>query len=271
MICPFLSFKEERWRIVTITKLLSLLSLFSVATFSMMFFSAHKRNVIHHELNVDSVEKNNAQLKVFFISDIHRRKVDHRLLKKIDRDVDLVIIGGDLAEKNVPHKRIAENVQQLSRLGPVFYVWGNNDREVGEREIRKIMNRYQANILDNIDLPVPGHPLWGICGTDDPSCMKTEVEAALENVDQYENLIFVSHQPRIWQKVERYINPTIMFAGHTHGGQIRLGPYGLDEKGYYEIKDGTAKLISNGYGTTKIPLRLGAPSECHIVTLNYTK
>lgn len=236
-----------------------------------MFVSAHKRNVIHHKLDVDMAEKNNAQLKIFFISDIHRRKIDDQLLDKIDKDIDMVIIGGDLAEKGVPLARIEKNIQNLNRLAPIFYVWGNNDREVGEVEIRKIMAQYQGSILDNTNIPIPNHSQWGICGTDDPSCKMTNVTAAIENIDQYKNVIFVSHQPRVWPKVEQYVKPTIMFAGHTHGGQIRLGPYGLDEKGYFKKNGNTGKLISNGYGTTQIPLRLGAPAQCHIVTLNYKK
>ena len=62
-----------------------------------------------------------------------------------------------------------------------------------------------------------------------------------------------------------------MLAGHTHGGQIRIGKYGLQEKGSFRMKQGRAKLISNGYGTSTLPLRLGAAPECHVIEINYGK
>lgn len=39
------------------------------------------------------------------------------------------------------------------------------------------------------------------------------------------------------------------------------------ELGKTGIVKNAAYLISNGYGTTKVPLRLGAEPETHIVTL----
>ena len=33
-----------------------------------------------------------------------------------------------------------------------------------------------------------------------------------------------------------------MLAGHTHGGQIRFGKYGLQDKGTFRLEKGRAKL-----------------------------
>ena len=236
-----------------------------------MYLSAKRRNVIRHHLDTNPKGTSNTQLKIFFISDIHRRKIDHKLLKKIDKDIDIVIIGGDLAERNVPLSRISKNIQYLSQLGQIFFVWGNNDREAGETEIRKIIARYNGIVLDNENCQVPGQPRWGICGTDDPSSGNVNIEASLRDIEQYEKVIFVSHQPCVLKQVKCLFEPTIMLAGHTHGGQIRMGKYGIAQKGYFRKFHGRAKLISNGYGTTKIPLRLGAPPECHIMTLYFKK
>ena len=59
---------------------------------------------------------------MFFISDIHRRKIDDKLLAKIQsaHEIDVVIIGGDLAEKGVPLTRIAKNIRKLAQLGRYF-------------------------------------------------------------------------------------------------------------------------------------------------------
>lgn len=228
---------------------------------------AKERNVLRHELNIGMTR--NKRLKIFFISDIHKRIIDEKLLRKIDSDIDLVIIGGDLAEKNVPLSRISNNIKMLSKIGQVFYVWGNNDREVGENQIRHMIRQYHGVILDNRSVSIAGRPNWGICGTDDPSSCQDNVEKALENINRFQHVIFVSHQPVVWQEVEQYAKPTLMLAGHTHGGQIRIGKLGISPKGFYRVSGERAKLISNGFGTTSIPLRLGAKPQCHIITINY--
>lgn len=222
-------------------------------------------------MNVGIDSDSNRELTMFFISDIHRRKIDKKLLDKINDRIDLVIIGGDLAEKGVPLSRISKNVRNLARLGPVYYVWGNNDREAGEGPIREIIARYSGKILDNESAFVPGHPMWGICGTDDPSSRKVDIDATIRNVHRYRKIIFVTHTPSILRKAEKVIRPDIMLAGHTHGGQIRIGKYGLFEKGSYQLNGDRAKLISNGFGTSTLPLRLGAASECHVIKIRYTE
>ena len=165
--------------------------------------------------------------------------------------------------------RISKNIRALSRLGPIYFIWGNNDREAGEEEIRKIIALWGGKILDNESTPLPGHPKWGILGTDDPSSRKSNIDATLRNVEQYEKTILVTHTPSLFRKVERVFHPDLMLAGHTHGGQIRIGKLGLLEKGSFEIDGGRAKLISNGFGTSTLPLRLGARPECHIIKINY--
>ncbi|WP_370314234.1 hypothetical protein [Guptibacillus hwajinpoensis] len=59
----------------------------------------------------------------------------------------------------------------------------------------------------------------------------------------------------------------MILSGHTHGGQIRLFGWGIREKGGIKNINGTTVVISNGYGTTTLPLRLMAPAESHIFIL----
>ncbi len=235
-----------------------------------MFWIAKERNVKQHHIQVNNHSGRRKKMTVFFITDIHRRKIDKRLLKKLKQEIDLVIIGGDLAEKNVPLARIDQNVERLSKLGQVFYVWGNNDREVGEEAIREIMARHNGIILDNENQVIPSHHDWGICGTDDPSSKKINLEKSLERIERYQNVLFVSHQPIVWKRAEQFIKPTLMLSGHTHGGQIRFGKFGIGDKGFFKWSGNRGKLISNGYGTSSIPFRLGAHPESHLITIYYS-
>jgi predicted MPP superfamily phosphohydrolase len=242
-----------------------------VSILAYMFLYANRKNVNHHSFSVRKDSGEGKELSVFFISDIHRRRIDRHLLRKVRSHglIDIVIIGGDLAEGGVPLSTIDWNVERLSEIAPLFFIWGNNDREVGEGAIRDIIKRHDGTILDNTDAKIKSHPLWGICGTDDPSSGNVDVEAALKNAQNYSYLIVATHTPSLFRKVEKICTPELMVAGHMHGGQIRLGNIALHPLGQFTEADGKARLISNGYGTSIVPLRLGAAPESHIITIKY--
>lgn len=261
--------ERERWRIATVKKLIYLLGFITSIFFLFMFINAKRKNVITHKMNVEGATTHHSTLTLFFISDIHRRKIDETLLSKINSEIDIVIIGGDLAEKGVPISRISENIRKLSYLGPIYFIWGNNDREVGELEIREVIAKHGGTILENENAPIPGHQTWGILGTDDPSSRRVDMNATLQGVENYEKTILVTHTPALFRKVESKFHPDLMLAGHTHGGQIRVGKFGLFEKGSFEIKGCRAQLVSNGFGTSAVPFRLGAMPECHIIKIRY--
>jgi predicted MPP superfamily phosphohydrolase len=267
-----LPFSYERRGMITNNNIMVSLFSLMIGFFAFMFVSAHRRNVIYHSMDALSDGISGKKLSVFFISDIHRRKIDDKLIAKVQfgHTIDVVIIGGDLAERGVPLTRIAENIRMLAQLGPLFYIWGNNDREAGEQEIRDIIIRHGGKILDNENVDIPGHPHWGIAGTDDPTNGNVDIESTFRRINQYENVIVVTHTPSLFREVEQVYQPRLMLAGHTHGGQIRVGKYGLQDKGTFHIENGRAKLISNGYGTSTLPLRLGAAPESHVIVINYT-
>ena len=56
-----------------------------------------------------------------------------------------------------------------------------------------------------------------------------------------------------------------MLSGHTHGGQIHLFGFRPYERGRLKRENDLTILISNGYGTTGVPLRLGAKAETHLI------
>lgn len=255
---------------IVLTSLACISGIFA-SVFAYMFIYAHRKKVIHHSYSVRKYDHEGKELSVFFISDIHRRRIDEHLLKKVRsiRTIDIVIIGGDLAEGGVPLSRIDQNVKRLSQLAPTFFIWGNNDREVGEDAIRNIIEKHGGRILDNSDAIIESHPEWGICGTDDPSSRNVNVEKALKNAEQYSYLIVATHTPSLFRKVEEFRTPELLVAGHMHGGQIRLGKFAMHPLGQFKEADGKARLISNGYGTSLVPLRLGAAPESHVITIKY--
>ena len=228
---------------------------------------AFQVNIVEHELAIEGM-KNGEELHIFFISDIHRRAIPEKMIHQLAGKVDAVIIGGDLTEKGVPLSRTANNLLQLSKLGTVFYVYGNNDREVGAESLRKILLEHEVHILTNDSFRLSDFTTSiRIVGINDGFNGNVDMNRAFSKVSDEDVVIFVSHAPQYFPGAKDKIHPHLLLAGHLHGGQIRLGPLGLYEKGSYRLKDDYVELISNGFGTTGIPLRLGAKPECHLITL----
>lgn len=233
-----------------------------------MVKEAFENNVVHHEINLTGEEE---KYSIFFISDIHTRLISDKMIRNIKEPINAVIIGGDLADKRTPISKIYQNLRLLQTLGPVYFVWGNNDREVGEERLRGIFQETGVKIVENeaILLPNMVNRCW-LSAVDDVSSRKASPEKAFEKCDPQDTVIFVSHNPILFSKIGNY-HADIYLAGHFHGGQIRLGPFGIYPQGAFSDDEGKYTLISNGYGTTMFPLRLGAKPECHIIDLNFRR
>lgn len=202
--------------------------------------------------------------KLLFISDVHRRKLRHKMFSD---QVDLVVIGGDFVEHGVPEQRIRENLKVLSGLAPVYYVFGNNDREIGEGRLRKLLEEQGVTILDDESVELFGNPKLKLTGIDYFAFRENSIEEAFRTVDKHDSVIFISHTPFVFKYVKQHYPASLLMAGHTHGGQIRLGRFGIFERGSLNVSEGVTELVSNGFGTTTLPLRLGAKAEFHILEI----
>ena len=243
------------------------LFIFFISLACYMLRLAFQVNIKNHSLQIKEMQSGE-KLRVFFISDIHRRKIPDTLIKTLIGKVDIVIIGGDLTEKGVPLKRTKHNILLLNKLGTVFFVYGNNDREVDVQKFDSILLETGVTILKNDSARIQtGNSIIRLIGIDDGFSGRVKIEEAFQKVKDHDIIIFVSHAPAFFKHAKKIAIPHLLLAGHLHGGQIRLGPFGLYENGEFIEKVNSAELVSNGFGTTGVPLRLGAKSECHIITL----
>lgn len=241
----------------------------ALAAFALLLFMV--RNAFAEKLNKQTIhlasEKPFDPFQLLFIADIHRRTIKADL---IDFPIDLIVIGGDLVEKGVPLKRVAENIKNLTAIAPVYFVWGNNDREVGEEFLRSIFEETGVTIIENdaILLKNSNNPCW-FSAVDDQS---KEVQKALKKCRDKDAIVFIAHNPEVFPSLKNVpVQVDLMLAGHYHGGQIRFGKFGIYPLGSFSTVDGVPTLISNGYGTTLVPFRFGAKPECHIIDLHFQK
>ncbi|MGY3714152.1 metallophosphoesterase [Sutcliffiella cohnii] len=237
-----------------------------------MYKLAHENNVIINTFTFTKYPSSFRPLQLFFISDIHKRVIDDNLIVQIKTPVDAVIIGGDLLEKGVPFSRVEENVKKLQKIGPVYFVWGNNDYEVDYHYLDSLLLSLNVKILDNtaINFESSNGEKIALLGVDDLSQERDQLNVALMDAEENSFKILIAHEPSIVSKFSSRENISIVLTGHTHGGQIRFFGYGPYELGKVHHLEHTTLLVSNGYGTTGVPLRLGAKSETHLITIKGT-
>ncbi|KAB2338348.1 metallophosphoesterase [Cytobacillus depressus] len=241
-----------------------------VGLIAYMYKEAFADRVIQNNLTFTDFPESLGEVKIFFISDIHKRTISEKIINEArNSKPDIVIIGGDLVEKGVSFERVKENLLKLKALGPVYFVWGNNDYEVNFRELDALFLDCGVKVLDNTAVSfesTAGDQLI-LLGVDDVSRKRDRIDLALQDAGEAGFRVLVSHSPEIIKKIKTEHRIRLVLSGHTHGGQIHILGYSPYEKGSIKKGKETTLLISNGYGTTALPLRLGAKAETHIITL----
>ncbi|KHF40370.1 metallophosphoesterase [Halalkalibacter okhensis] len=230
-----------------------------------MAIEAKRNRVIEETIVFKTLPKAFDGYRLFFISDIHRRVIPESLLQKIEKETDMIIIGGDLCEKGVPLKRIEKNLQSLSKVAPCLFIWGNNDEEVGIDNLRKIFEAHGIMELSNnkkFIQKMDGELI--IASVDD---VEQDIPLTLYDIPKDKFSILICHFPEVSEMLKPDHPYSLILSGHTHGGQIRIFGWGIAQKGQWIERASCKQLISNGYGTTGLPLRLGAPCETHLLTL----
>ncbi|HEX6766542.1 MAG TPA: metallophosphoesterase [Polyangiaceae bacterium] len=156
-----------------------------------------------------------------------------------------------------------------------YAVLGNHEHWTGHPDaVRAVLEsagfRLLAGTCETLELPeAPGVRL---CGTEEPWGPALDAELASSGVSA---TLVLSHTPdNVYALAER--GATAVFAGHTHGGQMRLpllGPlivpsrYGRRfDQGHFLV-DGTHLFVSAGVGADAPNLRLFCPPDILIVDL----
>lgn len=242
-----------------------LLSILLLLFLVFMLRQAFENNIRQHEIVREGI---NEEFKVFFISDVHNRWIDEKMLATLNT-IDVIIIGGDFVDKRTSEMKIEDNLKRLQAIAPIYFVWGNNDREIDEKKLTKLFRKYEVTVLcnDSVKLSHMKNSVR-LCAVDF-HCNESNIKSAIEEVEEQDSVLFIAHNPQIFSKVRNEIKPALLMAGHLHGGQIRFGRLGMYTNGSFKERRGIPTLISNGYGTTLIPLRFGARPECHVIHIRF--
>ncbi|AOH55550.1 metallophosphoesterase [Peribacillus muralis] len=247
-----------------------------VLVFVMVFYmwrTAKQDRLIIQDLYFNDFPEGFGDMRIFFISDLHRRILSDHLIEGARGKVDLVIIGGDIRESGVPIERVENNLLKLKELGPLYFVWGNNDYEGDFHELDATLLKHGVKILDNTAVSFESQKGREIAllGIDDITEERDRLDLALSDCGNEPFRILVSHNPSVKKQLTSEHRISLVLSGHTHGGQIRIFGYGPYQIGGIKKEGDCLYMTSNGYGTSAVPLRLEARPETHLFTLKRGK
>ncbi|EZH67641.1 hypothetical protein DH09_06840 [Bacillaceae bacterium JMAK1] len=210
------------------------------------------------------VENSKEDCSLLFISDLHKRRLNDRHIKTINTvdTVDCVIIGGDFVERKTTVETLEHNLNMLKRLSSqIIFVYGNHDYRWNQKQLKDMLDQENIIVLENEGMYISDGVY--VYGTKDESTK----QAVIQKRQNEDYCILISHNPLVPLQHPNSRVYDLILSGHTHGGQIRLFGLGLRERGRWQ-QLGSAKMrISNGFGTRKVHLRLGAPPEVHHILL----
>lgn len=100
-----------------------------------------------------------------------------------------------------------------------------------------------------------------------------DLPATMREITDDAPVILMVHEPDIFPKVSKRVSLT--FAGHTHGGQVRIFGYAPVVPSIYGsryayghiIEGGRHLIVSGGLGCSSLPVRFGSPPEIVIADL----
>ncbi|WP_438351299.1 metallophosphoesterase [Paenibacillus sp. FA6] len=249
-----------------------------------MYNEAVRNHIIPIEIGMSRLPSSFDGSVILFITDIHRRNLPRDLLMALKGQVDWILLGGDMMEKNVPLSRVERNMRLLSSVAPVYAVHGNHDYKADVLSLDSILIQCGVELLinKNVRLEKNGSHIW-LTGVDYPHIRKRSYSTLpkLPSTEANTCRLVLVHDPA-W--INRYSTKPadLTLAGHTHGGQIDLpffGPVHLD-KHYRDLPSGTFQweqpnaliktatiFISRGFGYRHLPLRFRCPAEINLITL----
>jgi predicted MPP superfamily phosphohydrolase len=214
------------------------------------------------------------------VSDLHSgvfcgpQRLAHIVDATNDLNADLIAITGDVINNSMAEFPDAlAAIRRLRSRHGIYFCEGNHDLIPDDDQFAiacaasglNLLREQSATVLvENRRLILGGVP-W--MGRHFP--VRPEIVGRLFPARQEGDVrLLLAHHPHFFDSAD---SADLVLAGHTHGGQVMLGPIGLGPlffkywTGLYR-RGPTSMIVSNGAGDW-FPCRIGAPAEVGLIRL----
>lgn len=258
------------------------------------FVEPNLLTIEEHTLYVTNLPQNLKNIRIAFASDLHQcawfsqKRVEDVFHTLNNMSADLIILGGDYATDSDSAVAFFENAPLLQARMGVYGIVGNHDRTPPETNLRLLTNA-MANagitpLVNAVSRVKIGQSYVYVAGVDDYYNGFPDVEGVASQVYADDLVIFAGHTPDLLPEMLKSTSADgdghwfdLALFGHTHGGQINLfgwTPFSnISENLSARYRSGWLEenragiLISNGVGTSVLPVRLFTPPQVHLITL----
>ncbi len=203
--------------------------------------------------------------------------VEEAIAREVSRlDVRLVLLTGDIINDVFGFPILGEFCRALSGRGRSLVATFGNWEHWGKIPPDKLGEAFAAagvTLLANDAVTIES--ALGIVATDDSLNGKDRIADSLSKRPNAPVSLFLTHCPELFDRVPASAGRfDLSLAGHTHGGQARVGPLapflppgsGRFVSGWYDIGLGRA-YVSRGTGTSIAPARFACRPELPVFTL----
>ncbi|MEI6947374.1 metallophosphoesterase [Paraflavisolibacter sp. H34] len=229
------------------------------------------------------------KLRLLLLTDLHLKDsvwpFHSRLARKINQLApDLILISGDTVDTTGKAATADRFFGLLHPHLPKAAILGNHDHLEPDslERLKSVFHKHNCHLLvnDSKCFEIDGVRLT-VTGVDDfiegcPSFTEAVKEVVCEDHHillvhsplQQEGVLKELRRINETRSADRRLNIGYIFAGHNHGGQVRLPGYvpvlpkysGNYVNGWYN-RQAPYLYVSRGFGTTALPFRFGARAE----------
>lgn len=253
------------------------------------FYNALK--VVPYRLNASGIVQ---PIRIALVTDLHSCDYGENmrdLLEALDAQTpDLVLLGGDIFDDELPNDNTIAFLQGISGRYPSYYVTGNHEYLGGNDRFARQMEALKQQRIIRLSGEMASTTLKGsrihICGVDDEFAWRPENHytdhpegSFLEQIAHVGSIpkdgaynILLIHRPEYLDVYSQY-GFDLVLSGHTHGGLWRIPGLlnGLYDNSFYEKspnrglfpgmagglykQDNTTLIVSRGLAreSTRIP------------------
>jgi predicted MPP superfamily phosphohydrolase len=226
-----------------------------------------------------------APLRIALIGDIHAQGPDMppervaRIVAQVNAEhPDLILLAGDYVgdrrflSRHYPDAEIAAPLGKLTAPLGTWAVLGNHDHWRNHGSMAKALEAAGIHMLANSAARVG---VLTLVGADDDFSRHADPGAVDRAAAALGGpVLLFTHSPDLVPRLSRRFG--LVFAAHTHCGQIVLPFYGqIESSSHYGDRyrcglireNGRSIFVTGGLGTSVVPFRFGAPPDWWLITV----